>query len=204
MNTPMSILEVNSANLWAYYRRYVVPRSAFMVGYYITGAGLLAWTFWPPLRVTWAAVVAIYIAMPCVLLLHEFLHWLAARLMGAKDVRFGWHKWCAYAGPHLFHASFRQQFIITLTPLFAITSLFAFTQALLPDQRLVIGFAATLHWLMCISDATWINCMYALRGKFDYTVCDLDSFTFRLVKEKGSPSSTTLTAAHQPGAPAMP
>ena len=188
-----TVFEVNNRNLAAYYGRYLVPRSGFMWTYYVVMLAMAIWAFAPPRSTNWGAVKVFYLAMPVVLLLHEACHWLASRWMGAKDVRFGFHKLCFYAGPHQFPAAFTQMTIITLAPMVMITLLLVGLGLALPQHRMMIGFGVLLHWLCSCSDASWVNCMFVHRGRFDFTVCDLDTFTYRLVKSISQPSKASET-----------
>jgi hypothetical protein len=178
------ILDVSPKNYNEYYKQYCFPKSTFMIIFYIILllSSIFCYYIISTNGIMNFDVIYFYIVLPLIIVLHECIHYLGSKFVGAPEVRIGIYKFNAYAGPHNFMASFNQQLLISGLPMLIISIILIILFLSLPQKKSLISVLFCVQWLMALSDASWINAMYFHRGNFDYTICDLNNFSFKLIK----------------------
>lgn len=138
------------------------------------GVGIADGMNWADGFIMWAAGFAGFLLL---LPVHEALHGLVYRRLGATDVRYGinWRQLYAYAIAHRFVANTRQFIWVALTPFVVISSLLLLAAALLPDFRAYLLVILVWHTMGTAGDFSLLN-YFSLQGKRTlYTYDDADS-----------------------------
>lgn len=141
----------------------VIARVALLNNYgvddWLTGFGL--------------AVIGFVVLIP----IHEALHGLVYKLLGAQDVRFkvALRQFMAYAIAHNFAANARQFFWVAVTPFVVINAALILAAVLLPPFSFYFWCTLLIHTSGTSGDWALLNLMWLNRGRPFYTWDDADA-----------------------------
>ena len=110
-------------------------------------------------------------ALP-VIPIHELIHGLACRLLGAKKIVYGveWKHMMFYAAAHNFVMNRKQFAVVALSPFILITAFFMISASSSEGLRSLMWIsAAFFHGTMCIGDFGLLSFFNENRGKEIYT-----------------------------------
>lgn len=108
---------------------------------------------------------------------HEGIHGLACRLLGAKKIVYGveWKQMMFYAAAHNFVMDRKQFLIVALSPFLLITGLFLSISFLAQNTFVLVGIsAAFFHSTMCIGDFGLLSFFQENRGKRIFTYDNIE------------------------------
>lgn len=130
-------------------------------------------TGWADALMMWGLGLAGFLLL---LPVHEALHGLAYRLLGATDIRYGinWRKLYAYALAHRFVANTRQFTWVALTPFLVINTFLLFLAALIPEYRAVLLTVLVWHTMGTSGDFALLNYFRLHGSRMLYTYDDAD------------------------------
>ena len=176
------LAEVKLTDLIGFISQYYYKKFSPVVGfhYLISLLALAAW-LWVGWRkqsfdefltsLGWG-VLMFFILLP----LHEWLHGIAYRFFGAKDVRYRFvpAKMIAYAVAHNFVADRREFIWVALTPSIVINSLLIGLGFLFPQFQLIVLAALLLHIGGTSGDFALLNYFWVRRAREVFTYDDAD------------------------------
>lgn len=114
----------------------------------------------------------IFILLP----IHEAIHGLVFKLLGAKKVGFGWtpKSLMVYAYSQKFVMSLKENAIVAVMPFLVITLGLGIAFFEWPEYKLLISTAAVLHTYGCLGDFILIKYFIKNRHKQMFTYDDID------------------------------
>lgn len=117
------------------------------------------------------AVLAFVVLVP----IHEAIHGVIYKLLGANDVRFGgsWRRLYAYATAHLFVVRADRFVWVALGPFVIINGLLLLLMVVLPDLRVWLAAVLLFHTAGTSGDWALINYLWLERGHEVYTFDDV-------------------------------
>lgn len=117
---------------------------------------------WAMLGSPAAALVFVFVVL---LPVHEGIHALAYKTLGAKDIRFSgtWRKWAVYTCAHRFVICRKEIIPLALAPLVVITFALLVLAGLLPVARFFFLWSLWFHAALCGGDLILVA--YALRNQ---------------------------------------
>ncbi|HEV7348355.1 DUF3267 domain-containing protein [Telluribacter sp.] len=135
-----------------------------------TGAGELL------LSPVWQIVLALTGFFIVVLPLHEAIHALVFKLLGADKVGFGYSlkSMMVYAYAQRFVMTIRENALVAAMPFILITMLLAGLLLVVPGLKMLWFLLLLLHTLGCVGDFVLIKYAYRNRSRERYTYDDLD------------------------------
>lgn len=107
---------------------------------------------------------------------HEAIHGLVYKLLGARDVRYGilWRQGAVYAAAHHFVADRRQFTWVALAPFLIINGVLLAAALVLPEQRPLLLAMLFWHTSGTAGDFALLNYFWLNRGREMYTYDDVD------------------------------
>ncbi|MCY7352286.1 MAG: DUF3267 domain-containing protein [Cytophagaceae bacterium] len=113
----------------------------------------------------WQALAAVPFSLLILLPLHEAIHAIVFRLLGAQKVGFGWEPkgLMVYAYAQKFVLTLRENTRIALMPFLVLTPALLLGIALVPEYRVLLALSLVLHTFACMGDFALVR--YARRNK---------------------------------------
>jgi hypothetical protein len=124
-------------------------------------------------RILWQIVVALVSVFIALLPLHEAIHALAYKTIGAADIRFSyaWRKLAVFTCAHRFVIGIREVIPLAIAPLLLISLLLLALLYALPDYRFLVLWILVIHTSLCGGDLILLG--YALRH-YDQEIYNYD------------------------------
>lgn len=128
---------------------------------------------WKQPGMYWQVAVAIAFVFVILLPIHEGIHAIAYRALGATDIRFSytWRKLAVYTCAHRFVIHRKEIIPLALAPFVVITSALLMLAGLLPDARFFFLWSLWFHAALCGGDMILVA--YALRNR-DWDLYNFD------------------------------
>jgi fumarate reductase subunit D len=121
-----------------------------------------------------AAMAFVFIVL---LPVHEGIHALAYKALGAKDIRFSctWRKWAVYTCAHRFVIRRKEIIPLALAPFVVITFALLTLAGLLPIVRLFFLWSMWFHAALCGGDMILVAYALRNRGRALYNFDDVEA-----------------------------
>jgi hypothetical protein len=115
-------------------------------------------------RILWQIVAACVSVFIVLLPLHEAIHALAYKIIGAADIRFSyaWRKLAVFTCAHRFVIGIREVIPLAIAPFLLISLLLLALLYALPSYRFLVLWTLVIHTSLCGGDMILIG--YALRN----------------------------------------
>lgn len=122
-----------------------------------------------------------FIGITCMIPLHEFIHWIAFKCIGARNIRFGadWKHFVFYAAVHDYALNYKQFRAVAVAPLYTILLILGIT-VLTPVAgwiKLVCLVLYLFHLLSCSGDIMLLTYFRKLKHRDILTVDDIENKT---------------------------
>lgn len=116
-------------------------------------------------NIGWQLLAVLPFFVLILLPIHEAIHALTFKALGARRVGFGWipKRLMVYAYAQKFVLTLRENSLVAITPFVVITALLAGALVLLPGYRPFLWGSLGLHTFACLGDLALI--LYARRNK---------------------------------------
>ncbi len=155
------------------WRKWAVPLVLGLAGAgfgYWVGAGLVRGTN------GWQALAAIPAFLLILLPIHEAIHALVFKALGARRVGFGWipKGLMVYAYAQKFVLTLRENSLVAAMPFLVITTLLAGALFLLPGYRPFLWGSLALHSFACVGDLALIRYARRNQGRAIYLYDDVE------------------------------
>ncbi|GAB3904977.1 hypothetical protein GCM10028803_35180 [Larkinella knui] len=138
-----------------------------IVGFFLAkNAGTISWWHFP------VAIGGLFLLMP----IHEGIHALVFKALGAPDVGFGYSikSLIIYAYAQRFVMSLRENALVAVMPFLVITTGLVSAWVIWPSLGLIWGTILLFHTLGCLGDYVLVRYAVKNRHRMMYTYDDLD------------------------------